>query len=154
MVTNTQAPKVDPLTTGDEEFRAEFPSWNLADLTPVEIAAYLKEKDLVLIPIASTEQHGPHLPISTDTITATAISRRVAELVAVLHTPTVWAGYSPQHMFAPGEGRGTITLRSTTMMNLLCDIGHSLIHHGFNRLLFVNGHGSNQKVIDPVMRKL
>ncbi len=154
MTINIQAPQVEPLTSGDEDFRAQFSSWNIADLTPVEIGAYLKHKDLILIPIASTEQHGLHLPIGTDTITATAVSRQVSALAAVLHTPTVWTGYSPQHMFAPGEGRGTITLRSTTMMNLLCDIGRSLIHHGFNRLLFVNGHGSNQKVIDPVMRKL
>jgi creatinine amidohydrolase len=57
-------------------------------------------------------------------------------------------------MRAPGFGAGTITLRADTYLNLIYDIGRSLIHHGFNRLIFVNGHGSNVKVIDPVLRRL
>lgn len=133
---------------------AGFPSHDIAELTFVEIESYLEHRDLALIPIASTEQHGPHLPLSTDTITATEIARRVAEGAGVLHTPTVWTGYSPQHMHEPGRGRGTITLRSSTFLALLEDIGRSLIHHGFNRLVFINGHGSNVKVIDPVLREL
>ncbi|MFN8421010.1 MAG: creatininase family protein [Anaerolineae bacterium] len=52
------------------------------------------------------------------------------------------------------SGAGTITLRADTLMNVLYDIGRSLIHHGFNRLIFVNGHGSNIKVVDPVLRTL
>jgi creatinine amidohydrolase len=47
-----------------------------------------------------------------------------------------------------------VTVRSSTLQNLLVDIGRSLIHHGFNRILFINGHGSNQKIIDPVIRSL
>lgn len=145
---------IERLTTDDDEFRALFPSWNLAELTPHEIGAYLEVKDTVIVPMASTEQHGMHLPLCTDTVTATTVAEQVAESIGVLHTPTVWTGFSPQHMFGPGEARGTVTLRSSTLMNLLCDIGRSLIHHGFNRILFINGHGSNQKVIDPVLRSL
>jgi creatinine amidohydrolase len=153
MVTKNRVP-ANQLTEGDEEFRGKFVSWNLADLTAVDVAEYLKVKDVIMIPLASNEQHGPHLPLGTDVITALAISQRVCELIAILHTPPVWAGYSPQHMFNPGEGRGTVTLRSSTLQNLLHDICRSLIHHGFNRLFFVNGHNSNEKVIDPVLRKL
>ena len=142
------------LTEGDEDFRSKFLSWDLGDLTYVDVREYLQEKDAILIPMASLEQHGPHLPLYTDTITAVEISRRVAEMIAVMHSPVVWMGYSPQHMYAPGSGRGTITLRSSTLLNLIHDVGRSLIHHGFNRLIFVNGHGSNVKVIDPVLRKL
>lgn len=108
----------------------------------------------MLVPMASTEQHGPHLPLYTDTITAMEISQRVSEMVGVLHTPPIWMGYSPQHMHEPGQGRGTITLRSTTLLNLMYDVARSLIHHGFNRIIFVNGHGSNIKVVDPILRKL
>ena len=133
---------------------AGFPSHDLADLTFVEIESYLGARDLILVPIASTEQHGPHLPLSTDTITATEIASRVAEQAGVLRTPTVWTGYSPQHMHEPGRGRGTITLRSSTFLALIEDVGRSLIHHGFNRLVFINGHGSNVKVLDPVLREL
>lgn len=145
---------VEPITEGDEAFREKFISWNLGDLTMTDIKAYLEEKDTILIPMASTEQHGPHLPLYTDTITAMEVSSRVAQMAGVLHTPPVWTGYSPQHMHEAGQGRGTITLRSTTLLNLLYDIGRSLIHHGFNRLIFINGHGSNVKVIDPLLRKL
>ena len=142
------------LSEGDEAFRAKFLSWDLGELTYVDIREYLKEKDTILVPMASLEQHGPHLPLYTDTITAVEISKRVAEMIAVLHSPPVWMGYSPQHMYAPGSGRGTITVRSSTLLNLIHDVARSLIHHGFNRIIFINGHGSNVKVIDPVLRKL
>jgi creatinine amidohydrolase len=57
-------------------------------------------------------------------------------------------------MHEPGSGRGTITIRSSTLLSLIHDVGRSLIHHGFNRIIFMNGHGSNVKVIDPVLRQL
>jgi creatinine amidohydrolase len=132
----------------------ELPSNNLADLAYPDIQAYLKACDLVLVPMASTEQHGPHLPLSTDTVTALEVASRVAKINNMLYTPVVWTGYSPQHMAGAGEGRGTITLRSQTLQALLYDIARSLIHHGFNKIVFVNGHGSNVKVIDPVLRKI
>jgi creatinine amidohydrolase len=126
----------------------------MAELTYPDIQAYLKRSDLILIPMASTEQHGPHLPLSTDTTTAYEVSKRAAEQADVLYTPTVWTGYSPQHMRGAGQGMGTITIRAETLNNLLYDIARSLIHHGFNKLIFVNGHGSNVKVIDPLLRKI
>lgn len=141
-------------TQNDEDFRKKFLSWDLGNLSYVDVQEYLKHKDLILVPMASFEQHGPHLPIYTDTITAIEISKRVAEMIAVLHTPPIWTGYSPQHMYDPGMGRGTITLRSTTLLNLIYDVARSLIHHGFNRIIFINGHGSNVKVVDPILRKL
>ena len=110
------------LTAGDESFRAKFLSWDLGNLTYVDIREYLKEKDTILVPMASLEQHGPHLPLYTDTITAVEVSKRVAEMIAVLHSPPVWMGYSPQHMYAPGSGRGTITVRSSTLLNLIHDV--------------------------------
>ena len=102
-MTSSIVRNVPHLTTGDEEFRAKFRSWALADLSYVDIREYLEAKDLVLVPMASTEQHGPHLPLYTDTITAVEISARVSEHIGVLHTPPLWAGYSPQHMHEPGQ---------------------------------------------------
>ena len=151
---NGKRADIQSITSGDEDFRSKFISWNLAELTFVDIRAYLEEKDLVLVPMASLEQHGPHLPLYTDTVTATEISERVSQMIGVLHTPPIWTGYSPQHMHEPGQGRGTITLRSTTLLNLMYDVARSLIHHGFNRIIFINGHGSNIKVVDPILRKL
>jgi len=146
--------EVEHLTEGDEDFRAKFRTWNLAYLSYVDIREYLAVKDVVMVPMASTEQHGEHLPLYTDTVTAVEVSERVAEAIGVLHTPPIWMGYSPQHMHRPGEGRGTITVRSGTLLNLLHDVARSLIHHGFNRIVFINGHGSNVKIIDPLLRKL
>lgn len=131
-----------------------FPSFCLGDLSYVDVQEYLKHSDTILIPKASLEQHGPHLPLYCDTITATEVARRTGESAGVLYTPTLWLGYSPQHMREAGWGAGTITLRADTYLNVLYDIGRSLIHHGFNRLIFVNGHGSNVKVVDPVLRRL
>jgi creatinine amidohydrolase len=132
----------------------DFPSFCLGDLSYMDVRAYLRHSDTILIPKASLEQHGPHLPLYCDTITALEVARRAGEQAGILYTPTLWLGYSPQHMRGPGEGTGTITLRSDTYLNVLYDIGRSLIHHGFNRLIFVNGHGSNVKVVDPVLRRL
>ena len=103
-MTSTISRSVPHLTSGDSEFRDKFRSWALADLSYVDIREYLKVKDLVLVPMASTEQHGPHLPLYTDTITALEVTARVSEHIAVLHTPPIWCGYSPQHMHRPGAG--------------------------------------------------
>jgi creatinine amidohydrolase len=132
----------------------ELRSYNLADLPYPDIQEYLKTKDGIMIPMASTEQHGPHLPLKTDTVTAEEVARRVSEKIQVMYTPCIWTGYSPQHMHKPGLGRGTITVRPETLLNLMYDVARSLIHHGFNRIFFINGHGSNIKVVDPVLRKL
>ena len=126
----------------------------LSDLTVNDIQAYLENKQTILIPIASTEQHGPHLPLCTDTITAYEVSRRAAARADVLYTPTVWTGYSPQHLREPQSGSGTITLRANTFLDLLYDISRSLVHSGFTHLVFVNGHGSNLKIIDPLLRRV
>lgn len=131
-----------------------LPSYNIAELAYPDIQEYLQHKDIILVPMASMEQHGPHLPLCTDTVTAEEVSRRAGQKAKVLYTPCVWMGYSPQHMRAPGQGFGTITVRAETLSNVLYDIARSLIHHGFNRLIFVAGHGSNVKVIDPLLRRL
>jgi len=132
----------------------DLPSYNLSRLAPPDIRAYLSEKTIVMIPIASMEQHGAHLPLCTDTIQAEEVARRAAERARVLYTPCVWTGYSPQHMYEPGRGTGTITVRSRVLIELWYDIGRSLIHHGFDRLVFVNNHGSNMKIIDPLLRRI
>jgi creatinine amidohydrolase len=126
----------------------------LLDLAPPDIAWFRERSDIVLVPIGSCEQHGAHLPLGTDTITALEVARRAAEKAEVPYAPPLWAGYSPQHLREPETGVGTITLRPDTFTELLYDIARSLIHHGWNKLVFVNGHGSNTKVIDPLLRRI
>ncbi|MCE7947924.1 MAG: creatininase family protein [Chloroflexi bacterium CFX4] len=158
---SARVPKLSPIpstangaTARRRTLDLKFPSFCLGDLSYVDVQEYLKHSDTILIPKASLEQHGPHLPLFCDSITALEVAKRAGEAAGILYTPTLWLGYSPQHMRSPGWGAGTITLRENTYLNLIYDIGRSLIHHGFNRLIFVNGHGSNVKVIDPVLRRL
>lgn len=127
---------------------------NIFDLAYPDIQWFLERTDLVMVPIGSCEQHAAHLPVSCDSITAMEVTRRASAQTDVPYTPCVWAGYSPHHVREPGKGMGTITLRPSTYENLLYDIGRSLIHMGFDKIVFVDGHGSNLKVIDPLMRRL
>lgn len=132
----------------------EFVSTNLADLTAPDVRRYLETRKTVLIPLGSHEQHGQHLPLGTDVITAMSVVQRVSERTGVLHVPPIWMGYSPQHMYEPDARRGTVTVRATTYLALINDVGRSLVHQGFERLIFVNGHGGNNVIIDPVLREI
>ena len=126
----------------------------ILDLAPPDIAWFRERSDIILVPIGSCEQHGAHLPIGTDTITALEVSRRAAAKADVPYTAPFWAGYSPQHMRETESSVGTITLRAETLNAVLYDILRSLIHHGWNKLILVNGHGSNVKVLDPLLRRI
>lgn len=117
-------------------------SWAVKSYLDVrEIAE--QDGSILVIPTGSIEQHGPHLPTSTDTLLATAVAResteQVADDVPVLVSPPVWSGFSPHHM-AFG---GTITLDSETLLSLLEDVANSALENEFDALLFVNGHGGN-----------
>src|SRR3954449_10877347 len=141
---------------------------NLLDLAPPDIAWFQERSDLILVPIGSLQQHRAHLPLGTDTttppgvprprgpdtITALEVPRRAAAKADVPYTPPFWAGYSPQHLRETESGVGTVTLRASTLNDVLYDIARSLIHHGWNKLVFVNGHGSNTKVLDPALRRI
>lgn len=132
----------------------EYHSRCLLDLAPPDIASHLEIDDSILIPLGSCEMHGSHLPLGTDIYNAIEVCKRAAELADTLYAPPIWSGYSPQHLRQAEHGIGTLTLRGVTLNALIYDIAKSLIHHGFNRLIFVNGHTSNVKVVDPIMRKL
>src|SRR6476646_9389199 len=132
----------------------ELPSHCLLDLAPPDLRSFLAKSDVVLIPIGSCEMHGDHLPLGTDVYNAHEVCRRAAKLADVPFAPPLWLGYSPQHLREPERGMGTITLRASTYVEVLYDLSKCLIHHGFNRLIFVNGHTSNVKVTDPIMRRL
>lgn len=129
-------------------------SRSLLDLAPPDVRAHLEHDDTILIPLGSCEMHGDHMPLGTDIYNAIEVCRRAAEKADTLYGPPIWSGYSPQHLREPERGMGTITMRSHTLECLLHDTARSLIHHGFNRLIFVNGHTSNTKVTDPILRNL
>lgn len=118
-----------------------------------EFEAAVKADAVVIIPVASIEQHTNHLPINTDTNTCSTIARRAAEAVdafPVLVLPPVWAGYSPHHMAFPGS----ITLKYTTFVDVLSEIAACVHAHGFKKILFLNGHGGNSPIIAGLRTKL
>lgn len=115
--------------------------WNR--LTAAELRARAAENAIVLLPVASTEQHGPQLATGVDTFLATEGCRRIANLVAakqpIVVAPTVWSGLAEHHV-AFG---GTFTLSLTTFHALLRDLCQSIVRAGFSRIMIVNGHGGN-----------
>lgn len=109
---------------------------HLARLSYPEVADYLKDADTVLVPCGATEQHGSHLPVGVDAMTAIAVADDVSSRTGFLVTPPMWFGWSPHHMgFA-----GTVSLRPETLTALAEDVATSLLHHGFRRVIFINGH--------------
>jgi creatinine amidohydrolase len=109
------------------------------------------EKELVcLIPVATLEDHGPHLPIDTDLRITWEVCRRAAEAAPdeILLLPAIPHGYSPHHMDFPGP----ITIEWDTFTRYCRDVGTSLARHGFTRMLFLNGHGSNQNLVETAAR--
>lgn len=108
---------------------------------------------VVIIPTASTEQHGNHLPVNTDANCCFTIARRAAEAVEefpVLVLPPVWTGYSPHHMAYPG----TVTLKFHTFVDVLTQVAASVHAHGFRKILFINGHGGNSPAVAAMRRIL
>ncbi len=101
-----------------------------------------KEGRVVLIPIGTLEDHGPHLPIDVDVVIPSTILRKVAERLPdkTLLFPEVVHGYSPHHMDFPG----TTTLQYDQFIEYLKSITDALAHHGYKKIYMLNGHGSNQ----------
>ena len=114
-----------------------------SNMTAAEVGALADEETIVILPVASTEQHGPHLPTGCDAILTAEIARRVAlkvrEQRAVLVAPTVWVGLARHHV-AFG---GTFSISFATYHALLRDVVRSIRDAGFSRILIVNGHGGN-----------
>ena len=108
----------------------------LHELRWPEIEAYLEHRDLVLVPIGATEQHGRHLPLLVDTGSAVAACEACAEKTEALIAPPLHFGWSPRHMGYPGS----ITLGADTLRQVSIDICQSLIHHGFHHVVIVNGN--------------
>ena len=112
----------------------------LARMTHPEVErARSESKGVAVIPIGATEQHGPHLPMNTDTISTEATVLRAARDVGVLVAPTIAYGNSRQNIGFPG----TISIRPAILGEFVKDICHSLVKHGFDKLVVVNGHGGN-----------
>ena len=115
--------------------------WNR--LTAEALRSLAARDAVVLLPVASTEQHGPHLPTGVEDILATAVCRRTARLLApampAVVAPTLWCGLADHHV-AFG---GTFSLSLATYHALLRDLCRSILKAGFGKIVLVNGHAGN-----------
>jgi len=109
----------------------ECTSWQLSGTAP-----------MVLVPVGSTEQHGPHLPLDTDTRIATAVAHRVAADLDCPTAPALGYGASGEHRGFPG----TVSIGTTAMAAVLTEYGRSACEWA-GRLVFINGHGGNAEAL-------
>jgi len=131
-----------------------LPSRFWADLCTRDFARLDPARTIAVLPVAATEQHGPHLPLSVDTvladgIVAASLPHLPADL-SVLFLPTQAVGLSPEHARFPG----TLTLKAETVLRLWTDIGESVAAAGVRKLLLFNSHGGQASVMDLVARDL
>lgn len=117
-----------------------------------EIRDAVAQDRVAVLPVGTVEQHGPHLPLVTDVLTAAEMSRRAVERVSekAILLPPVYYSFNEHHMDFPG----TIAVEGETVIRYVTDIGVSLARHGFRKVLLVNGHGSNVPFLDIAARKI
>ena len=125
------------------------------ELRASELRALAAAKSAVIVPVASIEQHGPHLPTMTDTLLSETVAVEAARLAVqagqpTVVTPPVWSGLSEHHM----QLGATLTLDFAGFLALLQGVVRSLARHGFDRVLLLNGHGGNVAALKTVVEEI
>ena len=115
----------------------------LGEMTTLEVEAFLREHQTVIVPIGSTEQHGPHAPLMTDVLIPQEIARRVAPRIGAVVAPSVNYALSYPHV----GFTGLVHIRIPTFMSLVEDLCAALAAIGFTRIVFLNGHYDNTYAI-------
>ena len=118
---------------------------SIYDLSDGEFRYQLEQTHSAIIPVGSLEQHGPHLPVSTDCVIAEHISKEAARKLKYFVFPVVPYGVSFEHspMF-------NISVHDSTLSNILCDICISIAHLGIKKIVIINGHHGNMGVLQYV----
>jgi creatinine amidohydrolase len=116
-----------------------------------ELREQARQEAIVILPVASLEQHGPHLPVEVDSMLGETVARRAAlKLVErgqpVLVLPVLWTGLSEHHM----SFGGTITLDNAAFAAVVEGIVRSVLRHGFKRIVLLNAHGGNENALRSI----
>jgi creatinine amidohydrolase len=124
----------------------------LENLTWSEVRNLKVARKVVLFPLGSFEQHGHHLPLTTDTDIVTAIARRLEQKSPekILCLPTLWPGHSTHHLFFPG----TLSVRQMPYIQLVIELCHSIVKMGGKKVFLLNGHGGNDVPLRAALREL
>jgi creatinine amidohydrolase len=112
----------------------------LPHLTWPEVKEYLNQSDVAIMPIGSIEQHGPALPLGTDSLLAYNVAREAARWANVICVPSTWVGLSAHHMMFAGS----LTLSQDTFIKVIVEVASGLAQHGFRKIVLYNGHGGNE----------
>ena len=123
---------------------------HLGDQTWPDVGEYLEGESLALVPVGSTEQHGPHLPLSTDALIAEGFAREVARRTGFLCTSTINVGVSPHHR----QFHGTMWVDGPAFRQYIETLTRNLAYHGIDRVIYVNAHGGNVPHLREVGRTL
>jgi len=117
-----------------------------------EIREIAREGRVLLLPIGAVEQHGPHLPLDTDSLLVNELSIRVAETLSdiAVSMPPIYYGFSPHHIDFPGS----IGIDAQPFIDYILCVVRCALHHGFSRVLLVNGHDSNTPMLSIVARTI
>ena len=119
------------------------PTVFLGEMTDPEVVAFLRDHDTVIVPVGSTEQHGPHAPLATDVLVPVEVARRIAPRVGAVVAPSIDYALSYPHV----GFTGVVHIRVSTFMALIEDLCASLAAVGFRRIVFLNGHYDNTYAI-------
>ena len=124
----------------------------LENMTWPEVKKLNLAKRIVLLPLGSFEQHGPHLPLTTDTDIVTAVARGIERRRAdkVLCLPSLWPGHSTHHLFFPG----TLSVSQMPYIQLVIELCRSIANLGAKNVFLLNGHGGNDVPVRAALREL
>lgn len=122
--------------------------WDVGSTTSELRRAIETGPPIALVPIASIEQHGPHLPVGTDWFIGSAVARAVAERLNAFLLPTLPFGTAQEH----SPSAGTISFRQQTLFAVVKDVLASLRNQGFRRAVVMSSHGGNW-IIKPAVRE-